>query len=110
MHMVRAQSGPVRQDAQQISLRVDRFTLAKRRWRGVADDGIEFGFDLDNAMSNQACFFRDANKDYCIVQTPEQILAVALLSIPQSAKIAWNIGNLHFPLSLSGGYILVEDD
>ena len=29
-----------------IPLRVDRVTLAKRRWRGSAEDGCEFGFDL----------------------------------------------------------------
>jgi urease accessory protein len=110
MRMVRSHCGPVRIEAQRINLHIDRFTLAKRRWRGVAEDGSEFGFDLDAALSNSDCFFREASRDYCIFQTPEPVLSVALLSIFQGAKIAWNIGNLHFPLSLSEGYILVEDD
>ena len=29
-----------------IPLAVDRLTLTKRRWRGTATDGCEFGFDL----------------------------------------------------------------
>ncbi|MDB6055974.1 MAG: ureE [Verrucomicrobiales bacterium] len=110
MHMIRGPGSPVRHDVRRVQLYVDRFTLAKRRWRATAEDGVEFGFDLDSPLRNGICFFQDGALDYCIHQTSEPVLSVALLSIFQSAKIAWNIGNLHFPLSLSDGYILVEDD
>ena len=30
----------------EISLTVERRVLAKRRWRGQAEDGTDFGFDL----------------------------------------------------------------
>ena len=33
-----------------VILTADRATLAKRRWRGVAQDGREFGFDLDHVL------------------------------------------------------------
>jgi hypothetical protein len=29
-----------------VSLNVERRVLAKRRWRGQAEDGTDFGFDL----------------------------------------------------------------
>ena len=37
-----------------ISIPIDRYTLAKRRWRGVAEDGREFGFDLEAPLADGA--------------------------------------------------------
>ena len=34
------------EDENKISLTVERRVLAKRRWRGEAEDGTDFGFDL----------------------------------------------------------------
>ena len=39
-----------------IALRVDRLTLAKRRWRGVAEDRADFGFDLERPIADGATF------------------------------------------------------
>src|SRR4051794_5023561 len=39
-------------DLPRIALRVDRLTLAKRRWRATAEDGAEFGFDLAAPMAD----------------------------------------------------------
>ena len=39
-------------DQPQVRIPVERLTLAKRRWRGVADDGEEFGFDLEAPLTD----------------------------------------------------------
>ncbi len=40
-----------------VRISADRLTLAKRRWRGIADDGREFGFDLAAPLADGACVF-----------------------------------------------------
>ena len=40
-----------------ISLTVDRRVLAKRRWRGQAEDGTDFGFDLARFLCSMAFAF-----------------------------------------------------
>ena len=59
-----------------VFLTPDRATLAKRRWRGVAQDGREFGFDLDHALSDGSVFFREPGKSYVISQAPEAVLEI----------------------------------
>ena len=65
--------GPV---PQTIALEVDRFKLLKRRWRGVANDGAEFGFELDSALKDGDCFFLAEGKRYVIQQESEAVLEV----------------------------------
>jgi urease accessory protein len=93
-----------------VVLKADRFTLAKRRWRGLAEDGADFGFDLEHPLKHGNIFFHGDDSDYRIEQTPEQVLRIPILSGTQSARIAWQIGNLHFPIAISDHYILAEDD
>ena len=59
-----------------VILTVDRAALAKRRWRGVAQDSREFGFDLDHALADGSVFFREAGKCYVISQAPEPVLEI----------------------------------
>ena len=49
-----------------VSLKVERRVLAKRRWRGEAEDGTEFGFDLALPLKHGICFHRVENKNYLI--------------------------------------------
>jgi|SRR6267142_3053643 len=93
-----------------IELSVDRLTLAKRRWRGRAAEGREFGFDLEYPLKHGELFFVTSTHCYAIAQMPEPVLRVELSLSDQAACIAWQIGNLHFPMMLSGGFLLVEDD
>jgi urease accessory protein len=94
-----------------VLLLADRTTLAKRRWRGVAQDGREFGFDLDRSLSDGAVFHREGGKSYVISQTPESVLEVALGSDPgRAAVISWQIGNLHFPVEITNEVIRCADD
>lgn len=94
-----------------VVLTVDRATLAKRRWRGAARDGREFGFDLDHPLVDGAVFHREAGKCYLISQAPEPVLEIELGSNPgRSARVAWQIGNLHFPVEVTDLVIRCADD
>jgi urease accessory protein len=94
-----------------VFLTANRATLAKRRWRGVAQDGREFGFDLDNALSDGSVFFREAGKCYVISQAPEPVLEIELDQDPnRGAILAWQIGNLHFPIEVTNSVIRCADD
>ncbi len=95
---------------QRIEILVERQTLAKRRWRALASDGVEFGFDLERPLGSGESVHLEGGKVYTLAQRPEPVLEIPLLSPVQAAKAAWQIGNLHFPLALSEGHILVQDD
>ena len=94
----------------EVTLAADRHTLAKRRWRGVAADGREFGFDLTEPLSHGASIFQTDQARYVIAQTPEPVLAVQLHTPIQAARVAWQVGNLHFPIAIRENTVLVEDD
>ena len=93
-----------------ISLPAERHTLAKRRWRGTADDGREFGFDLEQPLRHGDVFFQGAAHQYVLAQIPENVLRVPLASPAEAARLAWQVGNLHFRVMIDGGCLLVEDD
>ena len=94
-----------------IRISVDRLTLAKRRWRGVAEDGSEFGFDLEAPLPDGARVFQNDAAAYVIAQKYEPVLEVALgTDAPVSARLGWIIGNLHFPLEVAGTVVRVADD
>lgn len=93
-----------------VMLRVPRETLAKRRWRGVAEDGAEFGFDLEEPLGDGAVIHRTEGVVYAIRQMPEPVLEVALPGVADAAWLGWMIGNLHFALEIGEGVIQVADD
>lgn len=98
-----------------VRLAVDRLTLAKRRWRGVAEDGREFGFDLTAPLRDGDSFFSDAAASYIIAQKYEPVLEVsvaaeALRDGAQAARMGWLIGNLHFLIEVTPEVIRVVDD
>lgn len=94
-----------------IRISVERLTLAKRRWRGVAEDGADFGFDLETPLADGACVFQNESANYFIAQKYEAVLEVALgIDAPASARLGWIIGNLHFPLEVAGAIVRVADD
>src|SRR5690606_16423726 len=57
----------------EVALHVDRQTLAKRRWRGAAEDGAEFGFELEAPLKEADVFFQTAAARYVIRQHPEPV-------------------------------------
>jgi urease accessory protein len=96
--------------ASRIDLEVDRGTLLKRRWRGTARDGAEFGFDLNAPLEDGAVFFATEARHYVVTQKPEAVLRIALHDPAQAARVAWSLGNLHFPFQVESGVITVADD
>ena len=97
-------------DHTHIPLRVDRATLAKRRWRGVAEDGKEFGFDLDEAMNHGAHFFAVGENYYVIEQMPEDVLEIPVTTLEQAARVSWSLGNLHFGIQVLSEVVRVKED
>jgi urease accessory protein len=93
-----------------VHLPADRITLAKRRWRGVAEDGREFGFDLDEPLEHGDHFFADGDRHYVIEQTTEDVLEIPVASLEQAARVTWNLGNLHFGVQVVPGAIRVVED
>lgn len=92
-------------------LAVERLTLAKRRWRGVAEDGREFGFDLTAPLADGAAVFQSGTAVYVIAQKYEPVLEVALgTDSPTAARLGWMIGNLHFQIEVAAEIVRVNDD
>ncbi len=88
----------------------DRRVLAKMRWRGVAEDGAEFGFELREALPDGTPVFADAAHIYRLAQMPEPLLRIPIADAIHAAQIGWMIGNLHFTAQISADAILVEAD
>jgi urease accessory protein len=93
-----------------VPLRVDRVTLAKRRWRGTAVDGREFGFDLAEPINPGAHFYNEDENYYVIEQEPEQVLEIPVTTPAQAARIGWSLGNLHFGVQVIDGTVRVQED
>lgn len=92
-------------------VRPDRFTLAKRLWRGTATDGTEFGFELSIPLKHGDTVFQTESVRYVIEQLPEPVVEVSLDVAPSAAAgIAWAIGNLHLELSAEPTRLLAPDE
>ena len=93
-----------------LVLRADRLTLAKRRWRAAAEDGREFGFDLETPLKHDDCFFIDETSSYFLEQQPEPVLEIPISTPEEAASIAWKIGNLHLGIQVLPSVLRVIDD
>ena len=98
------------EDENKISLTVERRVLAKRRWRGEAEDGTDFGFDLVSPLRNGMCFYKQGNRNYIIDQKPESVFKIPYSTLKEASHRAWQVGNLHFPAQFNDSYLLVEGD
>ena len=93
-----------------VAIPVDRHKLARRRWRGTAQDGTDFGFDVEEPLNHGDCVFEEDGTVYHIEQAPEPCFLVPLGEAKQAAWIGWMIGNLHFKAAFTDDGILVEND
>jgi len=95
-----------------VELRVERRVLAKRLWRAVAADGVEFGFELSAPLKSGDPFFQTPTVRYVIAQEPEAVLEVPLDNLPSSATagIGWAVGNLHLEFSSEATRLLTPDE
>lgn len=96
--------------ANQITLSAERRQFLKRRWRGIAEDGTEFGFDLDSRLVDGCVIFHQNGSDFIVRQLPEVVYEVALESPAHAALVAWKVGNLHLPAQILDGAIRVLHD
>ncbi len=95
----------------EVPLRVERLTLAKRLWRGIAEDGTEFGFELEAPLKHGDTFFQSPTARYSVQQHPEAVVEVSLDVAPSaSAGIGWAIGNLHLELQSEPTRLLAPDE
>src|SRR6187402_1779925 len=111
LHLVQATVPSPDSVKPEIALQVDRITLAKRIWRGVAEDGTEFGFELATKLNDGDVVFESDNARYVIRQFPEPVVEVSLEVAPSAAAgIGWAIGNLHLELQAEPTRLLAPDE
>ena len=110
MHIIRGHLHPANTECRIVPLRVERSTLARRRWRGTAEDGVEFGFDLQFPLAEGDLFFEEAGLRYVIAQAPEQLLEIRVPEAETAVRLGWQLGNLHFPIEIQGTLVRVVDD
>jgi urease accessory protein len=110
MQLIRQSIERTNHHAPQVAVKVSRQMLAKRRWRARAQDGMDFGFELDAPLKHAECIFQNSKAAYVIEQDPERVLLVRFGTCKEAAMLAWQIGNLHFPIAVMDGGLLVEDD
>lgn len=95
----------------QVGLGVDRHALQKTRWRGVADDGTDFGFDLEVPLKHDEVFFETDSAVFVIRQAAEPVLVVGSdISWRNAAELAWSAGNLHQPIELRADGMRLADE
>ena len=110
MHLITQAISQIPESLKSISIPVDRHKLARRRWRGTATDGTDFGFDVNDALEHGNCVYTSERIAYLIEQMPEDCFLIALKEAKESAWIGWMIGNLHFKAAFSEEGLLVQDD
>jgi len=111
LHIVKAPVVAADPTRREIAIPVDRITLSKRIWRGAAEDGTEFGFELENRLSDGDVVFQSENDRYVVRQLPEPVIEVSLAVAPSAAAgMGWAIGNLHLELQAEPTRLLAPDE
>ena len=95
----------------EVALRVARQTLAKRLWRGHAEDQAEFGFELSAPLKDGDAFCQTPTARYVVRQHPEPVVEISLEVAPSAAAgMGWAIGNLHLELAAESTRLLAPDE
>lgn len=111
MHLIHGPLAEAAPSLPEIAVRADRRRLMKRLWRGRADDGTEFGFQVDAPLRDGQVIFATETARYVIRQDPEQVIEIKLDdSAVAAAQIGWSIGNMHFPIEGQPDRLLATDD
>ncbi|MDP4721731.1 MAG: hypothetical protein NWR03_11065 [Akkermansiaceae bacterium] len=93
-----------------IELAVERRKFLKRRWRGTASDGTDFGFDLESRLTDGCVIFQSLENDYIVRQLPEKVYEVPFSNPEEGALIGWKVGNLHLPAQVMDGSLRILHD
>ena len=95
----------------EVAVLVERMKLAKRLWRGVAEDGTEFGCELAAPLRDGDTIWQTSSARYVIRQPVEAVVEISLDVAPSAAAgIGWAIGNLHLELSAEATRLLAPDE
>lgn len=94
----------------QIIISAERRNFLKRRWRGEAADGTEFGFDLESRLVDGCVVFHENGNDYVVRQHHERVYEVAFESAGHASLVGWKVGNLHLPAQILPHAIWVLHD
>lgn len=91
------------------------FTWEQRRWmrgRFTTTQGRKIGIALPTGTTPApgAVLYVGADWYLKIEAAPEALLEISAADCAEAVKIAFEVGNLHFPLALVDGNILVPDD
>lgn len=111
MHLIQAPLTSFNAALPEIAIRADRQKLAKRLWRAAADDGTEFGFEVETPLRHGDTVWMGDTERYVIRQAPEPVLEIPLGVKPDvAAVIGWAVGNLHFAIEAQATRLLAPDD
>jgi urease accessory protein len=111
MHLVHQPMTACVSSLPEVAIRVDRRRLARRLWRAAADDGEEFGFELESPLRHGDVVWAGGGRSYVVRQAPEPVLAIPLEVAPAAAAvIGWAVGNLHCAIEAQAERLLVPDD
>ena len=95
----------------EVVVRVERLKLAKRVWRGTAEDGVEFGCELEKPLKHGDVIWQNALARYVIRQEEEAVLEISLqMAASAAAGVGWAVGNLHLELMSEPTRLLTPDD
>jgi urease accessory protein len=95
----------------EVAVRVDRQKLAKRLWRGAAEDRTDFGFEVETPLRHGDVVWATERARYVIRQIPEPVLEIPLdVATDAAAVIGWAVGNLHFAIEAQTTRLLAPDD
>lgn len=96
---------------------MDRLSLTweQRRWmrgRFTTESGREIGIALPTGIQIEPGQVIWIGSDWYLIMSAatEPLLAVRPADREQAIRIAFEVGNLHFPLALAGENLLVSDD
>jgi urease accessory protein len=110
MHLVHVPVDSPNLRLREVAVLAERLTLAKRRWRGKAEDGVEFGFELEAPLKHGDVVFETDDARYRIRQQEEPVVEISLELAPSAAAgIGWAVGNLHLELSAEATRLLASD-
>lgn len=95
----------------QISVRLDRYTLQKKRWRATAEDGLDIAVDLGHTCRNGDTVLEEASCRYVIEQEAERVIRIELPCVAEkAAQLGWTLGNQHLPIEVKSDCILIAYD
>jgi urease accessory protein len=90
-------------------------TWEQRRWvrgRFTTEKGRKIGLALPTGttLAPDAILWIDQDWYLRVEAATESILEIVPSDYPEAVKIAFEVGNRHFPLALQGNKLLVPDD